>query len=221
MDNDSSMNPHIDVDTNRFGSGISNIESLENEIKMMKNLNNFPMQIPPLPMFQNPGNNLSSCNISPDTSTQNQSNGNTNATNNDIDVDAGSTPRGQHIGGGTDSDGFSTHHQTPPSPQVISPGRDYAIFGSATGAGGNGNGADGHGSNSNNISSPLPSMQSRRGGGGYPEHELISPASSPSIPRYDFSSEMCRKRQQEREHSLNAQNQLSSDEENSIIAQNR
>ncbi|XP_055844597.1 uncharacterized protein LOC129910994 isoform X2 [Episyrphus balteatus] len=226
LDNGNQMNSQIEVESDRFGGGnMSNMDNLENEIKLMKNLNNFPMQIPPLPMYPASGNSLNSCNISPDTSTPTDPQSNQN--NNDIDVDAGSTPRGQHMGGGGgggDSESFSNHHQTPPSPQAISPGRDYSIFGSNDNAG-NGGGP------SISASSPLPSMQQRRnassvgasGGSVYTDHELISPASSPSIPRYNFSgNDICRKRDDdgERPHNMSGHNQLSSDDENSILPQN-
>lgn len=66
-------------------------------------------------------------------------------------------------------------------------------------------------------------------GSTYPEHELISPASSPSIPRYNFNGDMMRHKRavQEQEHqerqrqNISRHNQMSSDEENSIMPQNR
>lgn len=216
------------------------MDNLENELKMMKNLGSFPMQIPPLPMFQG------ACNISPSASTP--TNPQSNQNQNDVDVDAGSTPRPQH----PDSDGFSSsHHRTPPSPPPISPGRDYGgMFGagnggggpgsnstpagsSSGGGGGGGGGAGGGGANSMSASSPLPALQPQRRnassvGSTYPEHELISPASSPSIPRYNFNGDMMRHKRavQEQEHqerqrqNISRHNQMSSDEENSIMPQN-
>ncbi|XP_033243468.1 rho GTPase-activating protein gacT-like [Drosophila miranda] len=217
------------------------MDNLENELKMMKNLGSFPMQIPPLSMFQG------ACNISPSASTP--TNPQSNQNQNDVDVDAGSTPRPQH----PDSDGFSSsHHRTPPSPPPISPGQDYGgMFGSGNGAGGpgsnstpvgsssagggGGGGGAGGGANSMSASSPLPALQPQRRnassvGSTYPEHELISPASSPSIPRYNFNGDMMRHKravqeqdqhEQRQRHNLSRHNQMSSDEENSIMPQNR
>lgn len=118
--------------TNGSGIGSTAMDNLENELKMMKNLGSFPMQIPPLPMFQG------ACNISPSASTP--TNPQSNQNQNDVDVDAGSTPRPQH----PDSDGFSSsHHRTPPSPPPISPGRDYGgMFGAAGNGGGGGPGSN-------------------------------------------------------------------------------
>lgn len=230
--------------TNGSGIGSTAMDNLENELKMMKNLGSFPMQIPPLPMFQG------ACNISPSASTP--TNPQSNQNQNDVDVDAGSTPRPQH----PDSDGFSSsHHRTPPSPPPISPGRDYGgMFGAAGNGGGGGPGSNstpagsssggggggagagaGGGANSMSASSPLPALQPQRRnassvGSTYPEHELISPASSPSIPRYNFNGDMMRHKSrviQEQEHqerqrqNISRHNQMSSDEENSIMPQNR
>lgn len=58
------------------------------------------------------------------------------------------------------------------------------------------NSTGGNSSNNNiSASSPLPAalaQNQRRNassvGSSYPEHELISPASSPSIPRYNFNN---------------------------------
>lgn len=245
INSDSPMSAHVDAETQRFGSGSgangtgigSTMDNLENELKMMKNLGSFPMQIPPLPMFQG------ACNISPSASTP--TNPQSNQNQNDVDVDAGSTPRPQH----PDSDGFSSsHHRTPPSPPPISPGRDYGgMFGAGNGAGGGpgsnstpagsssgggGGGAATAGGNNLSASSPLPALQPQRRnassvGSTYPEHELISPASSPSIPRYNFNGDMMRHKravqeqeQQERRHNISRHNQMSSDEENSIMPQN-
>ncbi|TDG38689.1 hypothetical protein AWZ03_014889 [Drosophila navojoa] len=247
INSDSPMSAHVDADAQRFGSsggdgggsganGASigaTMDNLENELKMMKNLSSFPMQIPPLPMFQG------ACNISPNASTP--TNPQSNQNQNDVDVDAGSTPRPHH----PDSDGFSSsHHRTPPSPPPISPGRDYGgMFGAGNGAGGPGSNSTPVGSSSggggapttgNNLcASPLPAaLQPQRRnassvGSTYPEHELISPASSPSIPRYNFNGDMMRHKrtvqeheQQERRHNISRHNQMSSDEENSIMPQN-
>lgn len=246
INSDSPMSAHVDAEAQRFGSGGggggsgpngagigATMDNLENELKMMKNLGSFPMQIPPLPMFQG------ACNISPSASTP--TNPQSNQNQNDVDVDAGSTPRPQH----PDSDGFSSsHHRTPPSPPPISPGRDYGgMFGAGNGAGGPGSNSTPAGSSSgggaptvgNNLSasSPLPALQPQRRnassvGSTYPEHELISPASSPSIPRYNFNGDMMRHKravqeqeQQERRHNISRHNHMSSDEENSIMPQNR
>ncbi|XP_054086661.1 uncharacterized protein LOC105208960 isoform X1 [Zeugodacus cucurbitae] len=255
--NDSNINTdspmsahHVDNETNRFNTdtaanhhSINSIDNLENELKMMKNLSSFPMQIPPLPMFPNSGNAMTSCNISPNASTP--TNPQSNQNNNDVDVDASSTPRPQHLGGGaTDSDGFaSVHHRTPPTPQPISPGRDYGMFSNANATGANGtpggpgtagsnssgNSASGNSNNNISASSPLPTMQGHRRnassvGSAYPEHELISPASSPSIPRYNFNGEMMRHKraehENERRQAIGHNPHLSSDDENSIMPQN-
>lgn len=225
------------------------MDNLESELKMMKNLNSFPMQIPPLPMFPNSGNSLSSCNISPTASTPTNPRSNQN---NDVDVDAGSTPRPQHLGSGggsvREADGYAAaQHRTPPTPQPISPGRDYGMFsnnngsnGTPGGPGTGGSSGSGHstGGNSttNNISasSPLPTMaQAQRRTASsvsstYPEHELISPASSPSIPRYNFNNgDILRHKQRADQEADRRQNlgtghsHMSSDEENSIMPQNR
>lgn len=236
----------VETEPNRFTSNsnnnaINSMDNLENELKMMKNLSNFPMQIAPLPMFPNSGQNMNSCNISPDGSTP--ANPQSNQNQNDVDVDAGSTPRGQHMNAGaTDSNGFSSgHHRTPPTPQPISPGRDYGMFGTngtnasnanapgTSSSASSGNSVGNSGNNNISASSPLPTMQSQRRnassvGSSYPEHELISPASSPSIPRYNFNGDMMRHKrtevENERRH-ISGHNQLSSDEENSILPQNR
>ncbi|XP_036344912.1 uncharacterized protein LOC118754159 [Rhagoletis pomonella] len=251
INTDSPMSAHhVDSETNRFSTdtagnhhSINSIDNLENELKMMKNLSNFPMQIPPLPMFPNSGNTMTSCNISPNASTP--TNPQSNQNNNDVDVDAGSTPRPQHLSSNaTDSDGFSSaHHRTPPSPQPISPGRDYGMFNNTNASGANGtpggpgtagsnsSGNSGSGNSNNNISasSPLPTMQTHRRNASsvssaYPEHELISPASSPSIPRYNFNGDMMRHKRVEHEsdrrQTIGHNPHLSSDDENSIIPQN-
>uniref|UniRef100_A0A1I8Q538 Uncharacterized protein n=1 Tax=Stomoxys calcitrans TaxID=35570 RepID=A0A1I8Q538_STOCA len=248
INTDSPMSSHVDSEANRFTAS-NPMDNLESELKMMKNLNNFPMQIPPLPMFPNAGNNLNSCNISPSASTPT----NPRSNQNEVDVDAGSTPGGQHMGNSSvnEADGFpaTAQHRTPPTPQPISPGRDYGMFGNNPGSNGGTPGCPGTaGSNSsanstggnsstNNISasSPLPSaMVHRRNapsvGTVYPEHELISPASSPSIPRYNFNNgDVMRHKQRsdseaDRRHVLptghNHHHHLSSDEENSIMPQN-
>ncbi|XP_049310200.1 uncharacterized protein LOC105229814 [Bactrocera dorsalis] len=252
INTDSPMSAHhVDNETNRFNTdtaanhhSINSIDNLENELKMMKNLSSFPMQIPPLPMFPNSGNAMTSCNISPNASTP--TNPQSNQNNNDVDVDASSTPRPQHLGGGAaDSDGFSSvHHRTPPTPQPISPGRDYGMFSNANANGANGtpggpgtagsnssgNSASGNSNNNISASSPLPTMQGHRRnassvGSAYPEHELISPASSPSIPRYNFNGEMMRHKraehENERRQAIGHNPHLSSDDENSIMPQNR
>ncbi|XP_054729088.1 uncharacterized protein LOC129238075 [Anastrepha obliqua] len=251
INTDSPMSAHhVDTEANRFSTdtaanhhSINSIDNLENELKMMKNLSNFPMQIPPLPMFPNSGNNMTPCNISPNASTP--TNPQSNQNNNDVDVDAGSTPRPQHLSGSAaDSDGFSSgHHRTPPSPQPISPGRDYGMFSNANATGANGtpggpgtagsnssgNSVSGNSNNNISASSPLPTMQAHRRnassvGSAYPDHELISPASSPSIPRYNFNGEMMRHKRAEHEsdrrQTIGHNPHLSSDEENSIIPQN-
>ncbi|KNC32711.1 hypothetical protein FF38_02711 [Lucilia cuprina] len=248
INTDSPMSSHVDSETNRFNAS-NPMDNLESELKMMKNLNNFPMQIPPLPMFPNQGNNLNSCNISPSASTPTNPRSNQN---NEVEVDAGSTPRAQHMGnaGNNDGDPFpsAAQHRTPPSPQPISPGRDYSMFGNNPGSNGGTPGGPGTaGSNSsanstggnssnNNISasSPLPAalaQNQRRNassvGSSYPEHELISPASSPSIPRYNFNNGdvMRHKHRSDSENDrrqalTGGHNHLSSDEENSIMPQN-
>lgn len=297
------MNANVDNESNRYNSN-NPMDNLESELKMMKNLNNFPMQMPSLPMFPNTDeNNLASCNISPNASTPTNPRSNQNV--NDVDVDAGSTPRSQHLGatgglgtgpgnvsagaagGGSVPPGAGTdcsvgsvagvrvgstanetgsytplQHHTPPSPQAISPGRDYGMFatvsrtnttpnlgattanrnGSGNGSGSNGNGnGTANSASSNNISasSPLPGAlaQTHRGtassvGSSYPEHELISPASSPSIPRYNFNNgDVMRHKHrveqevaERRQHVLanhSGHNQISSDEENSMMPHNR
>ncbi|KAL9879433.1 uncharacterized protein ACN2A1_011399 isoform 1-T1 [Glossina fuscipes fuscipes] len=247
INTDSPMSSHVDTESNRFSAN-NPMDNLESELKMMKNLNSFPMQIPPLPMFPNSGNSLSSCNISPTASTPTNPRSNQN---NDVDVDAGSTPRPQHLGSGggsvREADGYAAaQHRTPPTPQPISPGRDYGMFsnnngsnGTPGGPGTGGSSGSGHstGGNSttNNISasSPLPTMaQAQRRTASsvsstYPEHELISPASSPSIPRYNFNNgDILRHKQRADQETDRRQNlgtghsHMSSDEENSIMPQN-
>lgn len=251
------MSAHVETESNRFAAGsaganqINNMDNLENDLKMMKNMSNFPMQIPP--MFSNSNNSMNSCNISPNaasTPTNPQSNQNNNSDN--ADVDAGSTPRSQHLNstasngaGAAEAESFNaaSHHRTPPTPAPISPGRDYGMFGSAgsngtpggpatSGSNSSGGGTTAAGNNNISASSPLPNLQAQRRnassvGSAYPEHELISPASSPSIPRYNFNGEMMRHKRAaeqeatERRQNLNAHNHLSSDEENTIMPQNR
>lgn len=111
------------------------------------------------------------------------------------------------------------------------PGSNSTPAGSSSGGGGGG--APSGGGNNLSASSPLPALQPQRRnassvGSTYPEHELISPASSPSIPRYNFNGDMMRHKravqeqeQQERRHNISRHNQMSSDEENSIMPQNR
>lgn len=235
------MSSHVEVDNNRFNAN-NPMENLESELKMMKNLNNFPMQIPPLPMFPNSGNNLGSCSISPSASTPTNPRSNQN---NDVDVDAGSTPRAQHMK--SDVDPYAAaQHRTPPTPQPISPGRDYSMFGNnarvtpgAPATAGSGSSVHSTGANSNiPPSSPLPatchSQNQRRNAASvtstYPDHELVSPASSPSVPRYNFGNDDIMRHKQRSEHeadrrqslaSMGLHSHLSSDEENSMMPHNR
>ncbi|KAL5278033.1 hypothetical protein ACFFRR_002962 [Megaselia abdita] len=210
LDNEAPLNSQCEANVRFGGNGLNNIDSLENEIKMMKGISNFPMNLPTLPIFPNSNNTMSSCNMSPATPNQ-------RTPQNDIDVDANSTPRRAQLSAGGESERYSNHHhQTPPSPAVISPGRDYSMFN---------NTANGPGSAPNNLSVASP-MQVRRGptssGTVYPDNELISPASSPAIPRYNFNNELNRKRllEDERSQNMSVNNQMSSDDENSIIQQN-
>lgn len=200
---------------NRFSSNMNTLTSIENEIKMIKSMGNFPLQISALPHFSNTGSS---------SMVQTASNASPNDDNNlpqdnDIDVDTASTPQTAEPTDKmyTDNENFinSNHHQhqqTPPTPHVLSPGRDYAMY------------------NSTNNISPQLSQISRRN---YPDHELISPASSPALPRYGgFRLDMCRggKRSDHEDqgsHNIpsmdgrnSQQHNMSSDDENSIMAQN-
>lgn len=211
LENNDNMNNSMDIDMaslrsehnnstpqeNRF---IQNMSSIENEIKMMKNLTNFSLQIPHF--------DQSSSNINNQTPTHASPIDNNLPQDNDIDVDTASTP---HTIEPSDkiyqeNDNFVSQHQTPPTPHVLSPGRDYAMYNS-----------------SNNVSSPISQLSRRN----YPEHELISPASSPALPRYSYRQDICRKRDiDEQVHNMsgidgrNSQHHMSSDDENSIMAQN-
>lgn len=199
---------------NRFSSNMNTLTSLENEIKMIKSMGNFPLQISTLPHFSNTGSSSmvqTTSNASPIDDNLPQ--------DNDIDVDTASTPQTAESADKmyADNENFvnSNHHQhqqTPPTPHVLSPGRDYAMY------------------NSTNNISPQLSQISRRN---YPDHELISPASSPALPRYGgFRLDMCRgsKRSDHEDqgsHNMpsmdgrnSQQHNMSSDDENSIMAQN-
>lgn len=211
MDNNDNINNSMDIDMaslrsehnnstpqeNRF---IQNMSSIENEIKMMKNLTNFSLQIPHFDQSSSTINNQTPTHTSPIDNNLPQ--------DNDIDVDTASTP---HTIEPSDkmyqeNDNFVSQHQTPPTPHVLSPGRDYTMYNS-----------------SNNVSSPISQLSRRN----YPEHELISPASSPALPRYSYRQDICRKRDiDEQVHTMsgidgrNSQHHMSSDDENSIMAQN-
>ncbi|XP_037027749.1 uncharacterized protein LOC119068311 isoform X1 [Bradysia coprophila] len=210
LDNNDNMNNSMDIDMaslrsehnnstpqeNRF---IQNMSSIENEIKMMKNLTNFSLQIPHFDQSASTINNQTPTHASPIDN---------NLPQDDIDVDTASTPHTIEPSDKLyqDNDNFVSQHQTPPTPHVLSPGRDYAMYNS-----------------SNNVSSPISQLSRRN----YPEHELISPASSPALPRYSYRQDICRKRDlDEQVHNMsvidgrNSQHHMSSDDENSIMAQN-
>lgn len=211
LDNNDNLNNSMDIDMtslrnehnnstpqeNRF---IQNMSSIENEIKMMKNLTNFSLNMPHF-------DQSSSINQTP-THQITSPNDNNLPQDNDIDVDTASTP---HTIDPSDkmyqeADDFVSQHQTPPTPHVLSPGRDYTMYNS-----------------SNNVSSPISQMSRRN----YPDHKLVSPASSPALPRYLYRQNICRKRDSDEQvHNMsiidgrNSQHHVSSDDESSIMAQN-
>lgn len=204
LDNNDNLNNSMDMDIvslrsdqnnstpqeNRF---IQNISSIENEIKMMKNLTNFSLQISHFDQTTS---------INDQTPTHTSPIDNNLPQENDIDVDTASTP---HTSDKIyqDNDNFANQH---PTAGVLSPRRDYTVYNSST-----------------NISSPISQLARRN----YPEHELISPATSPALPRYSYRQDMCRKRDIDKQiHNMpaidgkNSQQHTSSDDESSIMAQN-
>ncbi|XP_059616227.1 uncharacterized protein LOC132261432 [Phlebotomus argentipes] len=239
LEDDHELNSHMDVDIdsipnehhsidggNESGGALAladsayhhhnNMSPLDNEVKLMKSLNNFQMSS--MQQFS-----------APSTSGTNQiiMAGSPSVANsaadlmhdNDIDVDTASTPRTMDR---TESNGFRNYHQaSTPSPRDISPGQDYRTTAAMYAAA----------SNNNHV--PSPQALSRRN---YQtdQNAMMSPTGSPPIPRYGFTEDMCRKREHDPSASLiesqsmdrrdNAHlgsgGQLSSDEDSIVIAQN-
>jgi hypothetical protein len=204
--------PH-EMASSEFGSTHNIMDSVEENMKIMKP-QNFPINLPSMPQFSNNSNN----NIMND--------------NNEIEVEAVPTPKSQEklcSYGSTNNTEKEINSFASQQNDSCSPSREMT--------------PDQHSNYNANFSNPriqiqdspsqIPNRQM------YTEHDLISPASTPSLPRYDFGTENYRRRektlqtsgggienynknlhhhhhhqqQQQQQHLT----QLSSDEENSIV----
>ncbi|XP_055680909.1 uncharacterized protein LOC129788688 [Lutzomyia longipalpis] len=241
LEDDHELNSHMDVDIdsipnehhsidggNESGGALAlaesayhhhnNMSPLDNEVKLMKSLNNFQMS--GMQQFSVPSTSTTNQIIMADSPSVTNS-GQDLMHDNDIDVDTASTPRTMDR---AESNGFRNYHQaSTPSPRDISPGQDYraaAMYAAAAGS-------------NNHVSSPQ--ALSRRN---YQSEQnaMMSPTASPPVARYGFTDDMCRKREHDPSGSLiDAQSmdrrenhhmgggsggQLSSDEDSIVIAQN-
>lgn len=237
--NESDLDGHMESRQNlgasmRNGSDSFNddMQEIENEVKLMKSLNNFQLN-------QEVGNVGSDGNNGADTAAQfplsqhsssSSTNGNQNIINNsasdamhenEIDVDNASTPRTFD----RDSTSFRNYpSKTTPSPRDISPGQDYSqsqrpndqqIYGIQGGIMGRNNNYPHMNDQVGATSSPMVNQHN---------------SSPPVMPRYGFSlNDICRKRdynqsqlllQDQQQHQLGRRDQHLSSDEDSIMAQN-
>lgn len=218
-------------DQTGFTANINNINSIEEDIKLIKNMSDgFPIRS----QFGDGSQTTVNEEDSPHNEPRSISiNGDNNA---DIDVDSGSTPRNQAASTITadpsdkiysenpDTFGAQRHISPRSTPHAHqSPGKDY---GSAMYSNGGGAMASPHSQVSRRNYHPS-------------DHELHSPASSPALPRYGgFRSDGMTPRKRDNDHCTTGQSTqhpvsghphqhqlqhpgtMSSDEENSIMAQN-
>ncbi|XP_055711946.1 uncharacterized protein LOC129807026 isoform X2 [Phlebotomus papatasi] len=229
VDIDSIPNEHHSIDGGNESGGAlalaesayhhhNNMSPLDNEVKLMKSLNNFQMSN--MQQFSAPSTSATNQIIMADSPSVANS-GADLMHDNDIDVDTASTPRTMDR---TESNGFRNyHHPSTPSPRDISPGQDYRATAAMYAAAGN----------TNHV--PSPQALSRRN---YQSEQnaMMSPTASPPIPRYGFTDGMCRKREHDPSASMieaqtmdrrenphmgaGSGGQLSSDEDSIVIAQN-
>lgn len=205
MNNNDSHNNEIpdDMSTNEFNSNHDLMNQVDDNMKIMKS-QNFPLHLPSMSQFSNNNNNMMN-------------------ENNEIEVDAVPTPKSQEklcsYANNTEKEINSFTNQQNDS---CSPAREMT--------------PDQHSNYNANFNqrtqiqdspSQIPNRQM------YTEHDLISPASTPSLPRYDFGAENYRRREknlqsgggidnynknlQHTHHHQQHMAQLSSDEENSIV----
>lgn len=220
MDDDDNHQPDLpdEMTSAEFQSNHSMINSVDNNMKMIKS-QNFPIHLPSMDSFTNAVNT------------------NMISDNNEIEVDASSTPKSHEKlcsytpSGDKEVNVNSFQNQTNDS---CSPARTMT--------------PDQHNANYNtnftNQRNTQIAQQHQTSPGGQlttrpiygSEHDLVSPASTPSLPRYDFGSENYRRRERNLSASANVNYQktmqnihqqqqqqttqiahISSDEENSIV----
>lgn len=192
-----------EISNNEFNSPHHMMGNVEDNMKIMKT-QNFPLHLPSMAAFSNSGNN----------------NSNLLNENIEIDVDASSTPKSREKlcsytpsnGGDKEINSFGNQHNEPSPARTMTP--------------------DHHPNYSSNFNGQRNQHQDSppTDGGGrqiYTEHDLISPASTPTLPRYDFSAENYRRRDKSnieygkslQQHHQQQHNMahMSSDEENSIV----
>lgn len=203
-----------------FQSNHGMINSVENNMKMIKS-QNFPIHLPSMDSFTNTVNNT-----------------NMISDNNEIEVDASSTPKSHEKlcsytpSGDKEVNVNTFQNQTNDScspARTMTPDQHNANYNSNF-------------TNQRNTqivqqhqTSPVGQLTTRPIYGS--EHDLVSPASTPSLPRYDFGSENYRRRERNLSASANVNYQksmqnlhqqqqqqqstqiahISSDEENSIV----
>lgn len=201
-----------------FQSNHSMINSVDNNMKMIKS-QNFPIHLPSMDSFTNAVNT------------------NMISDNNEIEVDASSTPKSHEKlcsytpSGEKEVNVNSFQNQTNDScspARTMTPDQHNANYNTNFTNQRNTQIAQQH------QTSPVGQLTSRPIYGS--EHDLVSPASTPSLPRYDFGSENYRRRERNLSASANVNYQksmqnihqqqqqqttqiahISSDEENSIV----
>ncbi|GAB0087182.1 uncharacterized protein DMENIID0001_014620 [Sergentomyia squamirostris] len=218
LEDDHELNSHMDVDIdsipnehhsidggNESGGALAlaesayqhhnNMSPLDNDVKLMKSLNNFQMSS--MQQFAAPSTSTNQIMMADSPNVTNS--GTDLMHDNDIDVDTASTPRTMDR---AESNGFRNyHHASTPSPRDISPGQDYrasaAMYAAAN----------------NHVSSPQ--ALSRRN---YQsdQNSIMSPTASPPISRYNLIESQAR----DTAHMSGSGGQLSSDEDSIVIAQN-